>query len=187
MRKQTEKNKKIIKEIISYAIIVLIVILIRTFIITPVIVNGPSMENTLYDGEMLILSKLSKTINNIKRFDIVVINDNADDELIIKRVIGLPGDTVYYKDNNLYINGKIVEDYGYGETKDFDIADICISGGGTESSCNYETIPDGYYLVLGDNREVSYDSRYIGFIKYEDIKGKVILRLWPLNKLGTIK
>lgn len=187
MKKILIENKKVIKEILSYVVIILIVVLIRTFIATPVIVNGPSMEKTLYDGEMLILNKLSKRLGDIDRFDIVVIDDDADDELIIKRIIGLPGDKVAYKDNKLYINDELVEDYGYGETQDFDIYDICMAGGGSKNSCNYETIPDNYYLVLGDNRVVSYDSRYIGFINYEDIKGKVLIRLWPLNKIGSIE
>ena len=75
--------KKFVKEIYSYIIIIVIVVLVRSFIITPVIVNGPSMEKTLYNGELLILNKLDKELNKLKRYDIVVINDKNDNELIM--------------------------------------------------------------------------------------------------------
>jgi signal peptidase I len=180
--------KKFLKELYPYVIIVVVVILIRTFIATPVVVNGPSMETTLYNGEILILNKLSKTIGELERFDIVVVNDTKDNELIIKRIIGLPGDKVEYIDNKLYINEELIEDdYAYGQTDSFDISDICVASGNKKSNCDYDTVPQGYYLVLGDNREVSYDSRKLGFIKEEDIKGTTSLRIWPLTKIGLVK
>ena len=87
--------KKIIKEIIPYIIIVIVVILIRSYIIDPVIVSGDSMYDTLKDGEVLLLNRLDYKFNKINRYDIVVINNKEDD--IIKRVIGLPGEHIKYK------------------------------------------------------------------------------------------
>lgn len=180
--------KKFVKEIYSYIIIIIIVVLVRSFIITPVIVNGPSMEKTLYNGELLILNKLDKELNKLKRYDIVVINDKNDNELIIKRIIGMPGDKVEYIDNKLYINDQEVEDnYGTGTTKNFSMSDICKATDKFNGNCNFDKIPDNYYLVLGDNREVSLDSRILGFISKEDIKGTTSLRLWPINKIGIVK
>ena len=164
--------KNFIKELIPYVLIVLVVVLIRTYIATPVIVSGDSMVPTLEDGNMLLLDKISYRNKDIKRFDIVVIK--ASKKEIIKRVIGLPGEVVEYHSNTLYINGHEVSDkYAYNTT-DFTL----------DSVCNCEKIPDGKYLVLGDNRVVSADSRIIGLIDEKDILGKVNISLWPIKKVS---
>ena len=168
--------EKIIKEIVPYIVIVVVVILIRTLIETPVIVRGDSMYETLHDGEVLILSKISYKLASIKRYDIVVVKDN-DDDYIIKRVIGLPGDDIEYKDNILYINGKeIEEDFQKAETKDFNITDL-----------GYEKIPKDCYFVIGDNRNDSSDSRIIGCINKKNILGNANLVIYPLNDFGIKK
>ena len=166
---------KIIKELIPYIVIVLLVILIRTFIVTPVTVSGDSMYPTLKNKEILILNKFDKSF---KRFDIVVIN--YGDERIIKRIIGVPGDNIKYKDNNLYVNGKKVkESFKHEKTEDFTLEGITYQ--------QYDKIPKGYYLVLGDNRPYSYDSRMIGLVSKKDIIGVAGIRLFPFTKLGSIK
>lgn len=177
--------EKFIKDLIPYIIIIVVVIFIRSFIITPVEVDGASMENTLHDGELLLLSKISYKVSDIKRFDIVVINKGNDK--VVKRVIGLPGDKIEYKDNKLYINDEEVADiYAKNTTEDFNVKDICMVKENIET-CTYDTVPKGTYLVLGDNRLVSADSRVNGFINENDIVGKAIFRIWPLNKIGFIK
>ena len=175
--------KNFIKEWVPYLIIIIVVVLIRTYIITPVIVRGDSMDNTLHDKEVLILSKISYKFSNIKRYDIVVIKDK-DDDYIIKRIIGLPGDTIEYIDDTLYINDKkITEKFSIGETKDFTLEEICEIN---DDDCS-KGIPEGKYLVLGDNRTVSADSIVKGLIDENQITGKTIFRLWPLNKISTLK
>lgn len=174
---------KIIKELIPYIIIILVVVIIRSFIITPVIVRGDSMDETLHDGEVLILSKISKKVSSIERYDIVVIKDK-DNDYIIKRVIGMPGDNIKYKDNTLYINNKkINKTFTNDKTEDFTLKEICNIN---NDDCS-NGIPEGKYLVLGDNRDVSADSRVKGLIGSTQITGKTILRLWPLNKINTIE
>lgn len=159
--------KNIIKELVPYIIIVVVVVLIRSFIATPVRVDGDSMNKTFNDGDILILYKLS----NIERFDIVVLHEEADDEKIIKRIIGMPGDTVAIKDGDIYINDeKIDDEYAYGMTSDYDRI----------------TLKDDEYFILGDNRLISKDSRYFGPVKEKDIKGKVIFRIFPFSKFGKI-
>lgn len=161
-------NKKI-KEIIPYIIIIICVVLIRTFLVTPARVDGESMESTLYDGEIVLLNKLGLRLNGLERFDVVVFKYNKD--LLIKRVIGLPGETVEYLDNELYINYKKVDiPFEFEYTEDF----------------KYE-VPDNEYFVLGDNRDNSKDSRYFGSIKINDIKGKVSIVLFPFSKIKKIK
>ena len=162
---------KIIKEIIPYIVVIIAALLIRTFLFTPVKVDGTSMYPTLDNGEILILKKYVKTY---KRFDIVVINYNA--EKLVKRVIGLPGESIKYKNNKLYVNGKKTEEPLELETADFNLTNL-----------GYKKIPKDYYLVLGDNRYNSTDSRVIGLIKKEDILGTTNLRLWPLKKIGNLK
>lgn len=179
---------KFIKEIVPYIVILIVVVLLRTFIITPITVVGDSMVPTLHNKELLLLSKISYKLHDIKRFDIVVIKE---EDWIIKRVIGLPGDNIIYKDNKLYIDGKEVKDiYGDGTTSDFDLNKICLAGE-SNTNANYECpidkIPEGYFLVLGDNREISKDSRSVGLIPKEEIQGKAIVRFWPLNKISIVK
>ncbi|MBS5805636.1 MAG: signal peptidase I [Firmicutes bacterium] len=159
---------KIIKEIIPYIVIVLVVVLIRTFIITPVRVDGDSMKNTLKNGDILLLYKLG----SINRLDIIVLDEEKDNEKIIKRVIGLPGETVAIKKGKIYINDKVIDDeYAYGETSDYDKV----------------TLEDDEYFILGDNRLISKDSRYFGPIKKSEIKGKIVFRLFPFTKIGTVQ
>lgn len=159
---------KIIKEIIPYIVIVLVVVLIRTFIITPVRVDGDSMKNTLKNGDILLLYKLG----SINRLDIIVLDEEKDNEKIIKRVIGLPGETVAIKKGKIYINDKVINDkYAYGETGDYDKV----------------TLEDDEYFILGDNRLISKDSRYFGPIKENEIKGKIVFRLFPFTKIGTVQ
>jgi len=167
--------KKIIKELVPYIIIIVVVVLIRSFIITPVMVSGSSMKPNLQDKEILLERKIGYNENTFKRFDIVVIKEGKEE--IIKRVIGLPGEHVSYKKNKLYINDELVEEnFKFYDTVDFNLEEIC--------SCS--KIPEGKYLVLGDNRPVSKDSRVIGLIDKEDILGKTEIRIWPISKIGSI-
>ncbi len=174
---------KFIKEWGSYVIIIILIIFVRSYIITPVIVRGDSMYDTLKDGEVLFLSKISYRLHDIKRFDVVVIKDKSSD-FIIKRVIGLPGDTIEYKDDVLYINGKkYSKKFTDDVTEDFTLEDICSIN---DIECN-GTIPKNMYLVLGDNRDVSADSRVKGLIDRKQIVGKAVFRIWPLTKLHVVK
>ena len=150
-----------------YIIIIVVVVLIRSFIATPVRVDGDSMNKTFKNGDILILYKLSK----IERFDVIVLHEEKDNEKIIKRVIGMPGDTVAIKDGEIYINDeKINDEYAYGMTSDYDRI----------------TLKSDEYFILGDNRLISKDSRYFGPIKEKEIKGKVVFRIFPFSKFGKI-
>ena len=162
---------KIVKEIIPYIIIIIVVVLIRTFLFTPVVVVGDSMVPTLENKQILLLDKITYRFKEIKRFDIVVIDTGKSE--IIKRIIGLPGETVEYTDNLLYINGEVIESIYNFDTQDFTMESI------TES----KLIPEDKYLVLGDNRLVSSDSRIIGLIDKKDILGKTSFSIWPVKKI----
>ena len=168
---------KNIKNVLSYVIVIVIALLIKNYIFTPVKVNGSSMEPTLKDGDIMILNEIGYRLNGVNRFDIVVVKKNGESDRIIKRVIGLPGETVSYKDNKLFINGeKVEEDFNHDITHNFDLSEI-----------NETVIPDDYYFVVGDNRGNSKDSRMIGLISKSEIKGKTSLIIYPFNKIGTVK
>ena len=129
------------------------------------------MNNTLKNKDIMILDKISYRFQEIERFDIVVIKKGND--YLIKRVIGMPGETVEYKNNKLYINGKnIDEKFIHEKTNDFIME---------------EKIPDDCYFVVGDNRPVSNDSRYIGVINKKDILGKTSLVIFPFSRFGIKK
>lgn len=163
-----EKLKRIIKELLPYIIIIIVVALIRIFIFTPVIVDGPSMMNTLHDNDIMILDKIGMRTKGIKRFNIVVIKYGKTK--LIKRVVGLPGETIEYKDNKLYINDKeIVDDYNNGGTEDFEKL----------------VIPDNMYFVLGDNCNDSVDSRIIGSVSKNKILGHATYIIFPFNRFGA--
>lgn len=159
--------KKIVKELIPYVIIVVVVILIRTFIATPVMVSGSSMYPNLKGKEILILYKLGK----IDRYDVVVLNGLEDDHYI-KRVYGLPGEKIKIEESKVYVNDKVITDeFSYGLTSDYEEI----------------TLGSDEYFVLGDNREVSLDSRKIGAIKKKNISGTSSLIIWPFSKFGIMK
>lgn len=182
-------RKDMLLDIAPYLIIIVFIVLIRTFIATPVSVNGTSMDPTLKDGDTMILYKLTKKVRGIKRSDIVVIR--TDSGKLIKRVIGLPGDVITYKMeekdgiivNTLYVNEKVIkEDYISSEAQN----QTCVSQTGEIwKLCETEIkVPKGEYYVLGDNRGNSKDSRMIGTVKEEDILGTTELVIFPFSRFG---
>ena len=197
---ESQENRKFwIQTILSAAAIFLVVIFLRTYVISNDRVSGPSMQPTFEDGDRLIAAKHSE----IKRNDIVIVD--APDEpgsLYIKRVIGLPGETVESKNDTLYINGKKVnqpylnnslkrdwkDETGYLYTNNFTLKTLSNSKEWRKNHWKKATGPDhnrvpkGYYFVMGDHRSVSKDSRMIGFIKKTKINGVVKWRYWPINK-----
>jgi signal peptidase I len=167
--------KNITKIVCQYLAIIALVIIIRIFIVTPIEVDGRSMEDTLFDSDIMLLNIIGMKTSGIDRFDIVVIK--YEDEYLIKRVIGLPGETVEYKDNKLYIDDELTKD----------VVDVSTANFSTDSILENGIIPKDKYFVLGDNRGNSADSRIIGLIDKKDIIGKTSFILFPFNHFGTVK
>lgn len=165
--------KGLIKEIL---IAVVIAFIIMQFV-KPTIVKESSMQPTLYENNYILLNKQAYNFGEPKRGDIIVFHtglklENGKEKMLIKRIIGLPGETISIKDGNVYINGELItEEY----TKD----------GYTDGYIEEITIPDGELFVMGDNRLVSIDSRVedVGCVKIDDVLGKAFVRLYPFNKI----
>ena len=176
--------KHVVKEIISTILYILVVLLgtylLITFVGQRTSVSGSSMEPTLSNNDQLILDKISYRFSEPQRFDIIVFPfQYAEKTFYVKRIIGLPGETVQIDlQGNIYINGQILnEDYGK-ETINF-------AGLAVEPI----TLGDDEYFVMGDNRNNSSDSRdpSVGNIRRSNIIGKAWVRIWPLNKFGVLK
>lgn len=178
--RQNEQKWNSRNEIISWVKVVLSALLIafvlRTFIFQLALVNQISMEPTLKEGQMLIISKVNYFVGTPKRGDIIVFKDSYENKLLIKRVIGLPGEKIDLRNGKVFINDKELEpDYTSFPTYAY-----------VQESWQ---VPEGQYFVMGDNREHSRDSRVetVGLINRKSIIGKAVFRLWPFNKLGLLK
>ncbi|AQS53095.1 Signal peptidase IB [Jeotgalibaca dankookensis] len=200
--KQSRMNnfiKETVNILLSVLVAFILFVFIRTFLFFPFEVVGQSMEPTLLSGDRLILNRLG----SVDRFDVVVFpapDDPNSGEEYVKRIIGLPGDEIKYIEDNLYINGNLINEH-YLEpskeelqkkleenpeqvnftqiTNDFSLLDISIG--------DSAVVPPDTYFVLGDNRQNSKDSRVFGFLNQETVEGTASLRIWPLNRIGFLE
>ncbi|MGM7700095.1 signal peptidase I [Pseudalkalibacillus sp. Hm43] len=171
----------------AIGIALLIAFVVRHFLFTNYVVFGESMMPTIQEGNRLIVNKINYDISDPNRFDLIVFRANEQEDYI-KRVIGLPGDKIEYRNDKLFINDKPVEEpylerfredlqQGSQLTGDFTLKDIT----------KKERVPEGTVFVLGDNRLHSIDSRHIGFVPVENIVGEVNLRYWPVSEFKLIQ
>ena len=170
----------IVELLIYCAIMVLCITFVPRYVLQRTIVSGSSMESTLHNKENLLVEKVSYRFKDPDRFDVIVFYPYGREsyDYYIKRVIGLPGETVQIKGDTIYINGEeIKENYG---------KDPMVYAGIAEEPLK---LADDEFFVLGDNREVSEDSRYeeVGPVKRENIEGKAILRIYPFSEFGTFE
>lgn len=177
-----DDSQNIKKEIVHLLFYIILVFLTTFIIINYVgqrtVVQGQSMENTLFNHDNLIIDKLSYHFVDPNRFDIIVFPYRASEKYYIKRIIGLPGETVQIMDGNIYINSELLkENYGKEIMNYAGIASKAI------------TLEENEYFVLGDNRNHSSDSRDpdVGIIFKDTIIGKAWIRIWPLERFGFTK
>jgi len=177
-------NISVVKELLGTSVYILVVLLLAYLVVHYVgqrtEVVGESMELTLMDGDNLIVDKISYRFSDPKRFDIVVFpyRYNVQD-IYIKRIIGLPGETVQISENgDIYINGEVLKEYYGRETIEK-----------PNRAAEPITLKDDEYFVLGDNRNNSRDSRWedVGNIKRDELMGKVWIRIYPFREFGKVE
>lgn len=179
-----KNKKKILYSIIEMIVVVAITVGVFKFVVIPVRIDGVSMENTLHDNSIALINAIGVKEENIQRFDIVVLYSEALQEKIIKRVIGLPGETIEFKDDILYVNDQVVE-------QSFLNPDFV-----NESKTTYNTdkftedfkavVGEGEYFVMGDNRLRSQDSRGLGSFTIDDIIGMRGVVIFPFSSIQWI-
>lgn len=168
------------REIVSTAIFVVAVFTLLQLAMPRSVVHGSSMEPNFIENQRLVISRVHYLFGEPQRGDIIVFNSPSprepDEPSLVKRVIGLPGETIEFRDQQLYINGELMEE-------------PYINGPCTSFRCRdnvWELGPDEYFM-MGDNRNVSNDSRAFGPVPRENLVGEVLLRFWPLDKVGVVQ
>ncbi|MCI8862128.1 MAG: signal peptidase I [Lachnospiraceae bacterium] len=177
--KERSPFQELLGMLLYIGVVLVITFLIITFVGQRTHVSGDSMKNTLHHGDQLIVDKITYRFKEPVRYDIIVFPyQYEEDTFYIKRIIGLPGETVQIVNGEIYINGEILrETYGREVIRDPGMAAEPVQLGEDE------------YFVLGDNRNASSDSREpsVGVIHRNDIVGRAWIRIWPLNKAGILK
>lgn len=169
---------KVIKWIVDLVVVAFIALFFTIYMCEETDIVGDSMSPALNDGQVVLINKMAYKLGEPDRFDVIVYKSHTNDEqYVVKRIIGLPGETVKIEDSKIYINGELIEDEYFAGKYESGHADSEIKIAGDE------------YFVLGDNRNLSEDSRfnYIGNIKEDDIVGKAWLISSPFGEIGFIK
>lgn len=177
-----DRHRSGVRSLVEWGLVILgaliIALVIKTFLIQAFYIPSRSMEPTLKIGDRVLVNKLSYDVHDIHRGDIVVFErppNEGPDEIkdLIKRVVGLPGDTISSADGRVVINGRILEE-------------PYLPAGVTTENLTTQTVPPDMVFVMGDNRGDSRDSRFFGPISEKLIVGRAFVRVWPLNHMGFL-
>ncbi|CAM2897710.1 signal peptidase I [Paenibacillus sediminis] len=185
---QEQASKKPKNELIEWlkAIIIafVLVVIIRWLLFAPFIVDGPSMQPNFHTGERLIVNKIIYDIREPKRGEVIVFHVPSEGRDFIKRVIGLPGDTVKVVGDTVTVNGKVIDEPYIKKA-----IDAAHANGEQYNNRDFPEgkVPEGHLFVMGDNRSNSTDSRMIGYVPFKDIVGRADVIFWPVDDMELIK
>jgi signal peptidase I len=172
----TSRGKAVLREGLETVVLsVLLAFGIRTFVAEARYIPSGSMLPTLEVNDRLIIDKVSYDFTDPHRGDIVIFRPPDSlhtDDVFIKRVIGLPGDTIEVKHGNVLVNGEPQQESYIAAKPDYQYGPV--------------TVPDDAYLVLGDNRNNSFDSHYWGFVPQDHVIGRAVFRFWPIDRVGEL-
>ncbi|WP_284143269.1 signal peptidase I [Metabacillus flavus] len=182
----TKERKEIFEWLKAIGLAIIIAFIIRHFLFSTVVVDGESMLPTLNSYDRMIVNKAGFSLAGPKRFDIVVFHASEDEDYI-KRIIGLPGDSVEYKYDQLYINGRPVDEPYLKEYKSELIDPPLTENFTLEEITGRKKVPKGQVFVMGDNRRISKDSRHIGTVPVSEIMGEAKVVYWPLPDMRIVK
>src|SRR5690606_40055632 len=191
--RQKKAYREIVEWIKAIAIAVILVLVVRNFLFSPFIVDGASMEPNFHTKERVIVNLLVYKISEPSYGDVIVFDVPDEGRRFIKRIIGLPGDTIEVHGDDVYINDeRIDEPYLAESIAESHASNETYNGVGDYFSFPNDNhpdnvIPEGHYFVMGDNRSDSKDSRAIGYVSEDDIIGRADVVMWPLNKLKLIE
>ncbi|MCG1010067.1 signal peptidase I [Salinicoccus sp. ID82-1] len=173
-------KKEIGEWLVAIIVAVVLIIVIRSFLFVSYTVDGLSMDPTFEDEDRVVVNKFMQHFSEYETGDVVVFHSEAG-PAYVKRIIGTPGDTVTMEDKQVYVNGEPLEEDYVVHTEDTYLDNFTLPELGVDG----ETLPEDKYLVLGDNRPVSRDSRDFGTVDESQIVGEVQLRFWPLNRIAV--
>lgn len=168
----------------TFAVSFVIIMILYRVVASVEVVSGASMEPNFHTNERILVDKITPIFDRYKRGDVVVlIPPNDPKSHYIKRIIGLPGDTIKIFDCKVYII-KTGSKYSIEEPYLYD--NLCTAGGTAVRDGRSLVIPENQYLLLGDNRPFSIDSRYVGLVRRDKILGRVVFIFWPFSNVGFI-
>lgn len=187
MKMSSTFAKEVIDWLKAIVIAIIIVVIIKIFFFQSYLVFGESMHPTVEPGDKLIINKITYRLSDIEHQDLIVFHANENEDYI-KRVIALPGDTVKYHDDVLYVNNKDVnEEYLIPNREQVDDGGPLTENFTLEEKTGYKEVPEGYLFVMGDNRRKSSDSRHFGLVPIDEVVGKASFRYAPIKEIGKLQ
>lgn len=178
MKRKNSFEKTFLKITLFVFFVLLFALVLTNYLFSRTVVDGVSMEPTLKGGDSIIIDKLSYNIGKPKRYDVICFKSYSKKDVLIKRIIGLPNETIKIEDGIIYINDKEIRDKtGLEQIENAGIAK------------NGITLGEDEYFVIGDNRSQSIDSRFpeVGNVSLDDIIGRATFVIFPFNKMGNIR